>query len=320
MAPVKGGLWFVAVLAVLLLGDSTSAHAAVTCSLSGDQLRVDMSADNDSLVLTRAGAALALRTDNDYTPPLQPQIACAGGSPTVDNTNSVSLTQAADTEDQVVALDLRNGPFAPGATPEADGGSEIEISLELHGDSDVYVEGSDGPDAFSASVADPTHFGIDLSAVGAPEVGEPDVRLAPVKDIILLGEGGADSINVSAVPYVVSRHVAAVFTLGGRSGDDQLISGGLQSNVNGGDGRDLLVGSTGPDILSGGSASDRIIGGRGKDSVDSVDGKRDRISCGANRDNVEADRRDKAKRCERITRTRKRRLPDLPEPSFPALL
>jgi hypothetical protein len=127
----------------------------------------------------------------------------------------------------------------------------------------------------------------------------------------------ASVINAAAVPRIVSRDLAAVFTLGGGPAADQLLSGGLQSIVSGGRDRDLLVGSTATDTLDGGRAADRIVGGRGKDYVFSADGKRDLVRCGKKRDHLTADRRDKAKGCEEITRTGGHKNGDAFEPSLP---
>lgn len=68
------------------------------------------------------------------------------GIATVENTDRIRFVGA--TENGVAWIDLSHGHFAPGATPETQGLSEIEISVatgeELH---IVYILGTDGSDS-----------------------------------------------------------------------------------------------------------------------------------------------------------------------------
>jgi hypothetical protein len=67
--------------------------------------------------------------------------------------------------------------------------------------------------------------------------------------------------------------------------------------------RDLICGRQGDDRIRPHEGKDVVRAGRGADVVFAVDGKVDRISCGAGRDTVLADRRDHVARdCERIRR------------------
>jgi Ca2+-binding RTX toxin-like protein len=83
--------------------------------------------------------------------------------------------------------------------------------------------------------------------------------------------------------------------LAGLAGDDCL---------EGGSGDDLLSGGAGADDLRGGSGSNLVFGGAGGDTVAVANGKRDVVDCGTGRDRVTADRRDRLRRCERVTRRR----------------
>ncbi len=65
-------------------------------------------------------------------------------------------------------------------------------------------------------------------------------------------------------------------------------------------GRNTLDGSAGNDLIFGRGGADRLIGGRGADVIGADDGRRDRVLCGAGRDGVEADRRDRLTSCETI--------------------
>src|SRR4051812_28079582 len=73
-------------------------------------------------------------------------VACAGA--TVTNTDTITLHGRPKQTDDEVSIDLRGGRFAPGATPEATGTSEIEIVSDLGGDGGdgLLVYGSDSSD------------------------------------------------------------------------------------------------------------------------------------------------------------------------------
>ena len=61
---------------------------------------------------------------------------CSGDAPTVHNTDTIKIVLV---DVSFVDLDLGGGAFAPGATPEAEGASEIEIELSLDlGAADVF--------------------------------------------------------------------------------------------------------------------------------------------------------------------------------------
>jgi hypothetical protein len=117
--------------------------------------------------------------------------------------------------------------------------------------------------------------------------------------------------------------------LRGRAGNDCLFGGegadvldgdGGDDTVSGGDGRDRLFGGAGNDRLLGGAKGDelhgdpgndqlfpgtgrdRVWGGAGNDVVSARDGSRDVIDCGAGLDRVTADRRDRLRGCERVSR------------------
>ena len=97
----------------------------------------------------------------------------------------------------------------------------------------------------------------------------------------------------------------------GDRGDDRLDGGPGKDRVSGGrgndraggdDGDDLVAGDSGRDRLRGGKGRDRIVGGPGNDRIGARDRRRDRIDCGRGRDRVDADRRDRLRRCERVRR------------------
>jgi Ca2+-binding RTX toxin-like protein len=85
------------------------------------------------------------------------------------------------------------------------------------------------------------------------------------------------------------------------AGDDVLTGGRQGDNSFGGAGNDRLSGTGGADSLRGGGR-DLIFGGPGRDRINWRDSKRDRVRCGAGRDRVKADRRDRLRGCEVVRR------------------
>lgn len=100
---------------------------------------------------------------------------------------------------------------------------------------------------------------------------------------VLDGDGGDDS-------------------LWGSDGRDRLFGGSGNDRLLGGAKADELHGDTGDDELAAGTGRDRVWGGPGNDTISARDGSRDVIDCGAGLDRVRADRRDRLRGCERVTR------------------
>ncbi len=93
----------------------------------------------------------------------------------------------------------------------------------------------------------------------------------------------------------------------GGDGVDVLYGDSGRDRLSGGAGRDLLSGGTGDDVLKGGGGRNTYRAGRGNDRIYARNGVRDRIDCGKGRDRVRADRKDRVRRCERVSRARYRR-------------
>jgi hypothetical protein len=90
--------------------------------------------------------------------------------------------------------------------------------------------------------------------------------------------------------------------LAGSSGSDRLSGGTGDDKLTGGKGNDRLTGGPGNDTFAPGSGRDVIDAGGGNDTINSVDGVKETIDCGAGSDTVRADRRDRLKHCEKVTR------------------
>src|SRR3954454_18788594 len=92
-------------LALSLLGAAllwrASSQAFVACNLSGTELTVNMTADDDSVTFQRFGNQIAVLTgssnnqyDDYYGDQSQILIPCSGGTPTNENVNHVSVVQS----------------------------------------------------------------------------------------------------------------------------------------------------------------------------------------------------------------------------------
>ena len=91
----------------------------------------------------------------------------------------------------------------------------------------------------------------------------------------------------------------------GWKGNDRIDAREGHDCVFSGTGRDKVYGGRGNDRLYPGPGADKIKGGPGFDKIYARDGKRDVIRCGADRDRVAADRKDKVSRdCEAVSRRR----------------
>ena len=149
-----------AVASLLLLGVifASDATARVRCSYSGPpQNLLTVPMDRFALgeitrsgPITTTGQEIWVREFLEYPRP------CRGGVPTVVNTDTIRvLFRGLAIPEVLLAL----GPFAPGATPETDGASEIEIEFELRAGFFAEVTGT--------GRADVLHWGPDPSTTPA---------------------------------------------------------------------------------------------------------------------------------------------------------
>jgi TolB protein len=111
----------------------------------------------------------------------------------------------------------------------------------------------------------------------------------------LLGTRGGDLINGLAGNDVIK----------GGAGDDCLNGRKGKDRISGGPGRDVLRGGPGSDVLAGGRGRNRLYGGPGNDRLNIADGRKDFANCGRGRDRVRADRGDRLRGCERVTRVKR---------------
>lgn len=249
-------------------------------------------------------------------------------TPTVTNTDRIRVVIEAE-ENVDLNLSQDSGALAPGATAEADGTSEIEIDgvITSPGQSIGFIGGP---------ANDEMRFGVKgglLSAnLNAQAEPQPDVdaTVALITDLDYVdqedhlewppafaeGRAGDDVISTAGGPEFDAPTPRVLFARGGL-GNDSLTSVGNRFNLlNGGPGNDTIQGGTRYSLIRAGAGADVVTGGlgvelielgpgrdiartfAGNDGILAFDGKRDWVHCGAGRDVIARDRKDKQPGCE----------------------
>lgn len=190
------------------------------------------------------------------------------GTATNRNTDTIRLTEEQAGTSRL-QLGEALGKFAPGATLEATGKSEIEI--ELGTVRAVTLGGTDNSDRYAIGSA-----GISVNT-------DDDVDIiGTITDAWLLGNAGNDIITGRGA-YGSGAPLGApapgrIYWFSGGDGNDQ---------VRGGDGGDVLDGDWGDDIVNGYAGADDIDGGGGNDTLYGVGGN-DTIDGGYGLDTIYA--------------------------------
>lgn len=225
------------------------------------------------------------------SPFLEPPVLCKGGRPTVANTDLVEITAEGEGS---AWIELEGGRFAPGATAEPDGFSEIEF--EIRGNGFVDFEGGPGRDHFRFMDSG-SESGINLNADDDADldITSPSPSSASLL-LVVEGGPGADLIDAKGRPGL------EMFAAGGK-GDDTLVApAAVGAILDGGKGRDRLIGGKRGDFLVPGPGADAVKARSGSDQVKiGPDRQQDRIDCGAGADFVGTpDDRDRLLSCERV--------------------
>jgi RTX calcium-binding nonapeptide repeat (4 copies) len=189
----------------------------------------------------------------------------------------------------------------------ASGGDGDDVMTMNFGDAD----GGKGDDVLVVDTGEANgEEGDDVLIGGRGAGGSGDDRL-------LVGSGLGDSGDdtMSCFPQASGCY------LNGGAGNDLVTGDTGRDRLLGEGGRDLVQGGARDDVLDGGAGKDRLIGGAGRDALGGGDGadrlearehrstgekpQKDRLDCGAGRrDQAIVDRRDRVKRCERVTQSR----------------
>lgn len=171
-----------ATLAVaVLIGSALPAAAGEPdpCSFAGGTLTIVLPSGGDG-TLGRSGTAITLNG--------QP---CGGA--TISTTDSISITIDTGT---FITIDLSGGPFAPGATDEGDGSSEIEIDVTTvdEGPKLLSVTGSSVADFLAVDDLTDT---LNLNLNTDEETPDNDVTMDGFDLLELDGAGGADYLDMA---------------------------------------------------------------------------------------------------------------------------
>jgi Ca2+-binding RTX toxin-like protein len=280
-------------LAALVFAQSP-ATAAVNCTFGSGTVAITISALNEAATISRTPAG---------------QIQVGGvqcGSATVTNTDKITVAGALG--GQSARLDLANGGFAPGATAEATGTSEIEIEIDLLAGGEtassqdvVSVSGTGAVDTLRLGT-----LGVNVNADDDPDITGPSGGLATLTHVEMFemnGQGGPDVISGAGSADVGTAFPLAT-RLGGGPGNDQLIGGNGSDTLTGGANDDTENGGAGQDFLNEEAAAngnDDLAGGGGSpyDTLDysqrsigvnvDLDGVADDGQPGAENDNAHSD-------------------------------
>lgn len=121
---------------------------------------------------------------------------------------------------------------------------------------------------------------------------------------VIVGTNGPDTLTGDDAGEVVFAFDGND-TVKGRRGHDCLIGQKDNDRLEGGPDSDRLTGGRGSDILIGGPGLNAYDAGPGNDYVSARNGKRELVRCGPGHDRVRADRRDRLRNCERVSRPRR---------------
>jgi Ca2+-binding RTX toxin-like protein len=265
------------VVALGLLWVPAPAWGAVTCSLAGTTLSVNLSAPEDAASVVRAGTEIEVRAGA--------LVVSCGGTPSVDTVDTVTVTDPS-IGTTTFTIDLSGGPFEPGASTGGEGTSpEIEFQIDLGGQfpDRLVIVGTGGADDISFSGS-----GINLNAAETPAV-DADVTAAGVEEFEV--RAGADADTVTGSPTIGSAFGARMILRGeegadvltGGLGPDEMFGGGGADVLDGAGGADRLSGDDDIDTIEGGAEADDLFGNTGSDDLDGQGGD-DRLDGGSGAD------------------------------------
>lgn len=269
--------------ASLMLLSPLASAAPVDCTYTNSKKLVTITIDNTDSTGWLAIEREVGTTKIGYTSEGDSWKGCEGA-----RTNSTDKVKVVgSTLSDEIYLDLGNGAFAPGASNESSGASEIEFELDLGAGTDaVHLVGGRGADRLAFVKPGQAQLNGD---------DDIDVTMSGVDRWELLGDAGHDTLDARGAPLVrIWGGADDDRLLGGpgnddlyaddgndADGDDTLIGGGGDDamygylgddELNGGDGDDYLFGAEGKDVLQGGSGDDDFGASSGKDGADSFDG------------------------------------------------
>src|SRR4051794_14733409 len=218
----------------------TTKVASVVDSSGVKQLRVGVDGD---VIFSQDGGNTA--------------ITCAGGGivATTANTDRISVSAAAKGASDGVVLDQAKGAFAPGATPEADGNSELELALTGQS-GHLSVVGTPGDDVIRVRPLDRVST---IAAIGFGADDDDDVTFT-ASDVSLVGGDGADLLSGLGYGSLLADPARLPLGFSGGAGDDDIRGGLGVDHFSGNAGNDSLQTADGnPELVSGGPGADSAV-------------------------------------------------------------
>ncbi len=204
--------------------------------------------------LRRSGDALVVR---------EGPIGCGRTRVPVDSVDRVVIKA----EGGNVAIDERGGRFGPGATPERSG-AEIEIDVSEVDVFSLYRGPRDSVTRIGVGADDTVAF--NLNPAGDGRRGDADVLMskAELRRFKVFAEGGDDLIDARRLTGIPDNHIGfPVIRLNGGPGRDGLLGGREAEGLYDGPGDDLIRAGGGDDQVEFGPGHDTVYGGRGDDGL-----------------------------------------------------
>ena len=241
---------------------------AFTCFRTASESLLEIHAGgNEHVTIKRSGVNFHISSeDTDATH-------CGA---TVNNVDTVEIDAAGGAER--ITLDLSNGQFAPGATAEGSGTSEIEFTSDPDNCINCQFNSGDRFEIVGGSGAENIRF-FDDDAIMLNGDNDFDVSLLnPHRRLLVDGNGGADYVHGGSGIFA---HTTPMLITGGTGSDDLTASDGSDllraeegnDTVHGGDGPDGIDGAAGDDLLFGDAGNDQFEPlGETPDGADSLSG------------------------------------------------
>jgi hypothetical protein len=191
----------------------------------------------------------------------------------------------------VTIVDDDLAPVPPGPKPDRDADGKPDSTDNCPNVSNANQADGDGDGL--GTVCDPVEVKALLGGRCANQ------RLGTAADESLVGTLAGDTLKGFAGDDSLFGTNGADCLSGG-SGDDWLSGGPDNDTLRGDAGSDVLLGGAGNDNIAGGSGTSLIVrGGDGNDTINSKNGRAEKVDCGRGKDVLKADKRDKAKGCEK---------------------
>jgi Ca2+-binding RTX toxin-like protein len=239
-APVQAKrIGFGVVAAAALVAQSViaapQASATSLCTFDAGTATVTVS-------VSGGGGVFVRRVGNAITTDLG---ACEAA--TVTNTDTI-VVNVTDDSAAGATISLDGGPLAPGKTDEGDGSSEIEVAVHLTNTaSQVTIAGSDGNDSIEAGenhTSPQQLVNLNSDTDADVTIDQANLGLGP---LAVTGFAGDDLLSLAHETW--NQEPARDATVVGGAGDDTIVCGLGDNDLQGGDGTDTIECSSDQDLV-----------------------------------------------------------------------